>query len=606
MTAAGSPAPAAEGEMEDSIAAAADRSVDRSAASGDDREPVNILLVDDRPENLLALEAILEPLGERLVRAGSGDEALRHLLASDFAAILLDVQMPGLSGFETARIIKARERSRHIPIIFLTAIDTDEGNAFRGYEVGAVDYMAKPFQPDVLRSKVAVFVDLYRKQEQLERQARLLRESERRELDLRHRAELLESEARFAQIVGSALDAIVTVEEDGTVSLFNTAAERMFGRPAHEVLGRPVAELCVEELSREALDRMAGHLPRPDAATDANGGSGTPRPGGAGTQVAAGPARIASLTGRRAGGEQFPAEVSVSRLVAGGRVSHTLIVRDVSERRRAEEALRTQAVSLAGTTAKLTALNSELQRRQAELQHAMSARNRFYASMSHELRTPINAIIGYSTLLLDNIYGPLTERQRQGLERSHRAANHLLELVNDVLDLSKIEAGKIELSLQPVTFPALVEELFVTIGPLADEHGSALTLESAREVTLVTDPRRVRQILLNLLSNAIKFGHGKPIEVRCGHGPDDGLEVTVRDHGAGISEADLARIFDEFVQLPDTAPRLQGTGLVLSISKRLAQLLGGDRSVESVPGDGSTFRLVLPQSPADGGPEPAG
>ncbi|HEX5581390.1 MAG TPA: HAMP domain-containing sensor histidine kinase, partial [Gemmatimonadaceae bacterium] len=292
-------------------------------------------------------------------------------------------------------------------------------------------------------------------------------------------------------------------------------------------------------------------------------------------------------------------------LAAGGGVSHTLIVRDVSERRRVEEALRTQAVSLAGTTAKLTALNAELQRRQAELQHAMSARNRFYASMSHELRTPINAIIGYSTLLLDHIYGPLTDRQRQGLERSHRAANHLLELVNDVLDLSKIEAGKIELTLQPVAFPAIIEELFVTIGPLADEHGSQLSLESDCEVTLFTDPRRVRQILLNLLSNAIKFGHGKPIEVRCSagaNGAEGGLEVAVRDHGAGISEGDLARIFDEFVQLPDTTPRLQGTGLGLSISKRLAQLLGGDLSVESRVGDGSTFRLTLPASvPATAG-----
>ncbi|HEY0971208.1 MAG TPA: ATP-binding protein [Gemmatimonadales bacterium] len=548
-----------------------------SGAGAAGREPVNILLVDDRPENLLALEAILEPLGERLVRAGSGDEALRHLLVSDFAAILLDVQMPRLSGFETARIIKARERSRHIPIIFLTALNADESNAFRGYEVGAVDYMAKPFQPDVLRSKVAVFVDLYRKQEQLERQQQLLRESERRELDLRHRAELLQSEVRFAQLVDSALDAIVTVEADGTVSLFNAAAERMFGRKAADVIGHRLSELCEEELGLEVLDRMAGH-----------------RTGIAGADDDAPPAPLASITGRRAGGELFPAEASVSRLAAGDRVSHTLIVRDVSERQRVEAALRTQAVSLAGTTAKLTALNAELQRRQAELQHAMSARNRFYASMSHELRTPINAIIGYSTLLLDHIYGPLTERQRQGLERSHRAANHLLELVNDVLDLSKIEAGKIELAVQPVAFPGLIDELFVTIGPLADDHGSALTLDSACELTLVTDPRRVRQILLNLLSNAIKFGHGKPIEVTCGAGEDGGLELTVRDHGPGISEADLSRIFDEFVQLPAAAPGSQGTGLGLSISRRLAQLLGGDLTVESSVGEGSTFRLVLP------------
>ena len=129
--------------------------------------PVEILLVDDRPENLLALEAILEPLHQQLVRASSGEEALRRLLERDFALILLDVQMPGMNGFETARLIKSRERSRHIPIIFLTAINKEEDYVFRGYQVGAVDYMSKPFQPDVLRAKVAVFVDLHIKQKRL-------------------------------------------------------------------------------------------------------------------------------------------------------------------------------------------------------------------------------------------------------------------------------------------------------------------------------------------------------------------------------------------------------------------------------------------------------
>jgi len=132
--------------------------VESPRATRDER--VNILLVDDRPENLLALEAILEPLGERLVRAHSGDEALKCLLTEEFAVILLDVQMPGLNGFETAELIKSRERTRYVPIIFLTAISKDEAYVFRGYSVGAVDYMSKPFQPDVLRSKVSVFVDL--------------------------------------------------------------------------------------------------------------------------------------------------------------------------------------------------------------------------------------------------------------------------------------------------------------------------------------------------------------------------------------------------------------------------------------------------------------
>ena len=416
-------------------------------------EPVKILVVDDRPENLLALEGILEPLGQTLVRANSGPDALRCVLEWEFATILLDVQMPGMNGFEVAEIIKSRERSRTIPIIFLSAISKEDAYVFKGYSMGAVDYVFKPFNPDVLRSKVAVFVDLFVKQRELQRQAELLREAEKRELELEHRTSLLEAEARSA--------------------------------------------------------------------------------------------------------------------------------------------------------AKLSQMNEELHRRQVALEQAMGARNRFYASMSHELRTPINAVIGYSTLMLDNIYGPLNAKQKEGLQRTLKAARHLLELVNDVLDLSKIEAGKIELSLQPVMFPSLIEDLFVTVRPLADEYGSTLSLEMESEpFNIVSDPRRVRQVLLNLLSNAIKFGEGKPIRVTCKQTDDHGVEIAVIDQGVGIAQEDIPRIFEEFVQVSES--KQPGTGLGLPISRRLAQLLDGRLTVRSMPGQGSTFRLTLPASLEDDlTPEPA-
>jgi len=309
-----------------------------------------------------------------------------------------------------------------------------------------VDYVFKPFNPDVLRSKVAVFVDLFLKQREIQRQADLLRESQKRELELEHRTSLLETEARSA--------------------------------------------------------------------------------------------------------------------------------------------------------AKLSQMNDELHRRQVALEQAMGARNRFYASMSHELRTPINAVIGYSTLMLDNIYGPLNVKQKEGLQRTLKAARHLLELVNDVLDLSKIEAGKIELTLQPVMFPSLIEDLFVTVRPLADEYGSSLALDMDGEpFNIVSDPRRVRQILLNLLSNAIKFGEGKPIRVVCKQDANRGVEIEVVDEGVGIAKDDISRIFEEFVQVSES--KQPGTGLGLPISRRLAQLLDGSLSVHSEPGRGSAFRLTLPASLED-------
>ena len=539
-------------------------------------EQVDILIVDDRAENLLALEAILEPLHQRLVRAASGEEALRRLLERDFALILLDVQMPGMNGFETARIIKSRERTKYIPIIFLTAISKEEAYVFEGYSVGAVDYLFKPFQPEILRSKVAAFVDLYVRQRNVAAKEALVRESERREMELRHMRELWESQARFREVVTSALDAIILFDDTSTITLFNSAAERMFCCVSADAVGTSIARFFPDET--KAVDELRAFADGREAAVAARQPVETVR----------------ALSGRRADGDVFPLEASVSLLKSPGNTTYTLIVRDVSERVRHEEMLKQQAVSLANTMSELKALNDELSERQADLERAMTARSRFYASMSHELRTPINAVLGYSTLLLENIYGPLNEKQREGIERTHKAAKHLLELVNDVLDLSKIEAGKIDLRLQPVSFPSLIEDLFVTVRPLADQYGSSLKIEHTGDsIRIVSDPRRLRQILLNLLSNAIKFGKGKPIRVALTRRDDNGVIVEVIDEGEGIAPDDQERIFQEFVQLGKTQ-LTEGTGLGLPISRRLAELLRGSLTLHSELGHGSTFRLSLP------------
>jgi PAS domain S-box-containing protein len=539
---------------------------------------VDVLLVDDRQENLLALEAILEPLGLHLIRATSGEEALREVLRRDLAVILLDVQMPGMNGFETAKVIKSRERSRHVPIIFLTAISKEEQYVFEGYSVGAVDYLSKPFHPDVLRSKVSVFVELHEKGRQLREQEQRLRLHERREIELQHRVRLSESEARMAEVVESAIDAIVMFDESQHVTLFNAAAERVFGFSAKEAVGREIGDFFPPEYRADFIDRVCASAP-------------VARPGRAHAHITP---QLESALGVRASGDTFPIECSVSCLELADGKLYTIIARDITERVRAENELRTQATTLANTMAELKSVNDELGRRQADLEKAITARSRFYASMSHELRTPINAILGYNTLLLDHIYGPLNEKQTQGVRRAQKAAKHLLELVNDVLDLSKIEAGKIELQLQPVPFPTLIEDLFVTVRPLADERRSELSLVvegDARKI--VSDPRRVRQILLNLLSNAIKFGNGNPIRVVYRTIDDGGVQIDVVDRGVGIAPEDIPKIFDEFVQLQKTHNE-QGTGLGLPISSRLATLLSGKLEVESTPGEGSTFRLVLP------------
>ena len=543
------------------------------------RDQVEILMVDDRPENLLALEAILEPLNQRLVRANSGEEALRMLLQHDFAVVLLDVQMPGMNGFETAQLIKSRERTRYIPIIFLTAISKEEDYVFRGYQMGAVDYISKPFQPDILRAKVMVFVDLHLKQKRIAEQEAMLRQGELRMTEMRHMRELLTQEARFKEIVSTAMDAIVIFDGDQKISLFNSAAERMFGLKSDRATGQTITTLFEGEQTAQELREFCEK-----AQTQAQTNGTTPQP-------------VASMSGKRANGETFPVEASISCFEGKDGIQYTLIVRDISDRIRQEEELKRQATALEQTTAELQLANEELSSRQQDLERAMTARSRFYASMSHELRTPINAVLGYSTLLLENIYGPLNEKQAEGIQRTQRAAKHLLELVNDVLDLSKIEAGKIDLRLQPVAFPSIIEELFVTVRPLADKYGTKLALENeaGSGVSIVSDPRRVRQILLNLLSNAIKFGGAKPIRVRVKKEADNGVSVAVIDQGEGVPQEDQERIFQEFVQLGKTQLQ-EGTGLGLPISRRLAELLQGSLELESQPGKGSTFTLTLPAS----------
>jgi signal transduction histidine kinase len=231
-------------------------------------------------------------------------------------------------------------------------------------------------------------------------------------------------------------------------------------------------------------------------------------------------------------------------------------------------------------------------RAEDERERSVAVRARFYASMSHELRTPINAILGFNALLLEEIYGPLNERQREGLGRAHKAAHHLLALINDVLDFSKLEAGKVELVLEIIDVSALMMDLLETLRPMASEKGVDLILECGPLRPIVSDPVRVRQIVLNLLSNAIKFGPGAPVVIRCSAAPADGLSIEVLDQGPGIPAEHQDQIFEEFVQLPNASQG--GTGLGLPISRRLARILGGDLSVLS-SGPGGAFRLLLPR-----------
>ena len=271
-----------------------------------------ILVVDDNPNKLLALESVLVPLGQRVECARSGREALRRLLRADFAVILLDVRMTEMDGFETAALIRQRRRSERTPIIFVTAFGQAEADMERGFALGAVDFVFSPISPDVLRNKVSVFVDLFSKSEEVRRQADQLRRLEAVE----HRRRLAQAEtgrrqaeARFATMLDIAGDAIVAVDQAGQVILFNKAAEQIFGRSAEEVIGAQLDELIVDGFHDPASDELKVGDRR-------------------------------EVRGRRRDGSEFPAEISVARAVDADRLVTTVILRDITERRLAEESVR--------------------------------------------------------------------------------------------------------------------------------------------------------------------------------------------------------------------------------------------------------------------------
>ncbi len=519
-----------------------------------DETKANILLVDDRPENLLALEAILEGLGQNLITASSGEEALKVLLKHEVSVILLDVQMPGLSGLETAELIKAREKTRHIPIIFLTAINKEERFIFEGYSVGAVDFLFKPFDPVILRSKVAVFVDLYRKNQQIKAQAEALERSTRDAMRQKALTELILDSA--ASICG--------IDRQGRITFINKAGAALLGYGHDELIGQPIHGVVHHshpDGSGMSLDECAIHQTLRDGAFR----------------------RVEDEVFWRKDGECFPVEFQVNPLREDGVITGAVVsFVDITERRQAQTALeeRTEALEEANT----------------QLRQADRYKDEFLSVLSHELRTPINAITGFGSILDDEVLGPLSEEQHHYLKKMLAGADVLLCLINDLLDMSRIQAGKFVLSPRMMDFGAVVQDVIENIRPLAERKGHELVTEIEPDLPAFwADDQRVAQILVNLVNNAIKFTpDGGYVMVRALRDADS-LLCEVSDTGIGIAAGDLPKLFQRFTQLDSSSTReAGGTGLGLAITKTLVESHGGTIGVQSEKGHGSRFWFRLP------------
>ncbi|MBB4638229.1 PAS domain-containing sensor histidine kinase [Longimicrobium terrae] len=449
----------------------------------------------------------------------------------------------------------------------LTLVDPETGAERRFEAVPAPLPQGASFPDDGTVSLLRDVTDLRNTSHQLGHQVRRARQAESTARAERDQLNL---------VLAHAGAPIVVTDHRGAVMLMNREAQRLFG-------------------------------PRPDGAPDPRAASNAERIFAAVEEFTAGDeaAAVTRVELRETESPRdLPAELICARIRDGDNATAAVVcilhdrTHEVENARLASELARVNAglqQSIREATAELTDQNRQLAWQRQELERAYRHKSEFLASMSHELRTPINALLGYTALMRERIYGDLTERQDEALQRVQTASEHLLALVNDILDLAKIEAGRMPLHLEPLALGGLVQELADGLEPMAHARGLRLLVDVPDTLpVLLTDRMRLKQILLNLMSNAVKFTHQGSVTLRA-RTVAEGVEVQVADTGIGISQNDLRGIFDDFRQADQSSTReYGGTGLGLSIVRKLLGLLGGSIHVESRPSEGSVFTVSLP------------
>jgi signal transduction histidine kinase len=516
--------------------------------------PANVLLVDDQPANLLALEAVLDTLGVNMVRATSGPEALVAVARQDFAAVLLDVRMPGMDGFEVAREIRARPRSSFTPILFVTAGDDPDEAMLSAYALGAVDFLAKPLRAEVLKAKVSVFVDLYRSKEEL-------RQRERRDFEQRLEAKEERYRALFESIDEGFCVLRLDRDEHGRVRdyRFEEANEAFAMHTGiHDAVGKSVRELSKTPQERwfELFDRVA-------------------RSGEA----------VRFVEHAKTMGRWF--DLYATRLGGPGSDLVAVLFSDITQRLVAEQDLR---------------------RLNEELAQANRRKTEFLATLAHELRNPLAPLSNGLHLMRMGASKPeLLEKTRQMMERQ---IQHMVHLVDDLLDVARISTGKVELRRRGIDLKDVVATAVETSASLIESAHHKLNVEvPAGPLPMEADPTRIAQVISNLLNNAAKYTPeaGRITLKVWTEGHDAVLSVT--DTGVGIAHDAIAKVFEMFAQVPSSAAKPQGgLGIGLSLVQSLVALHGGSVSAASPGvGKGSTFTVRLPLASSDtaGGPQQA-
>lgn len=542
-------------------------------------DDLSVLIVDDRPDKLLALSTALSDVCPNVVTAESGRKALKHLLEREFAVILLDVNMPGMDGFEAASLIRQRQSCEHTPIIFITSYGDDMHMA-RGYSLGAVDYILAPVVPEVLRTKVSVFLDLYRKTRVVERQAERLKARAEQLHRLTQASLAIHSATTMDRMLATITEAareLIGAHQAATVMLWDEKRTNCKWTVARsdEYEARcgmhPAASGGELHALWTALDRA-----RRLSARD----------------MAANPAWQA--VGKSLWNAPETPDWLAAALTAGDGREMGLVHlchKQTGEFSEDDEAALTQLARIASIAIE-NMLNSEAR-------EANRVKDEFLATLSHELRTPLTAMLGWVQLLRSGALE--ADDAGRGLEIIERNVMSQARLIDDLLDVSRIITGKLRLAMRPISLVAVIEAALDVVRPTADTKGLVLhsTLDpSASQVT--GDPDRLQQVIWNLLVNAIKFT-SRDGSIHIGLSRDGAyVRIEVSDTGEGIDSEFLPHIFDRFRQADSSSRRAHGgLGLGLAIVRHVTELHGGNVQVTSEGlGRGATFVVRLPLSSA--------
>ena len=654
----------------------------------------SVLLVDDNADNLLALSAVLDRLNLRLVQATSGARALSLASEEEFAVIILDVQMPVLDGFETARLLRMRPAGNQTPIIFLTANSHDPAASLRGYAEGAVDFLVKPFDPGILRSKVSVLVSLHEARRTVQRQQTLLREHA---LEAQRR----ESEARYHSLAEAVPQIVWTADAPGQITYANRAWMQFIGIPPHQLASwkhiihpddhaavkvardqarRSETTFAVTFRLRSATGEYRWHVARAIPTRDVQGrldgwvGSATDVDAQHRSEetarflAEASSALGASLNLREvlsrvcARAVPVAADLCVVHLRSeDGLVREVAAVPSLAELLHlpgtdplkglgVAEVLSSGALAcgeapgpgdalgldrwisvplvsrgetigvltlgrlpgpdpgifcgdLAEELARRVALAADNTRLYQDAREAVRLRDEFLSVASHELRTPLtplNLKLGMLRRVAEQAAdGNLpAEQVASDIAVAARHVQRLTNLVDHLLDVTRIRAGRLQLQLEVVDLAEVVRDAATRLSTMAIETGSTIEVEAPERCTGVWDRMRLEQIVTNLLANALKYGAGQPVRIRLEDRGPGGVVLSVRDAGIGMEPGVLGRIFGRF-ERGHSGRHYPGLGLGLYITRQIVTALDGTISVESTPGQGSLFTVVLPRSGAE-------